>query len=381
MTNPSSERSFQSVIHQLVAGPNGNYATFYLLNTTRNRNGWGVTKQALEEALPTVIKKPLGCGPDYKIDKHYPSPMAVGVFTETDMPGSYALGTAKISDDFVWGELKAGRWGPISVVIASYRETCSKCGKALLSEKKPFDHDCIKKNDAYLQVHSFKFKRVDLVDDPAYPQAGLQDLGGSAEDSVLIPLELCASFYESQSTGQANVSLNHEGKEKKLVDKTIEQLQKEMTTLQASVTELTSNVTTLTDEKKALEEEKTVFEAKIEELENPDENPEIKSLTERIAVMDEEKHQSILTACVEARFKAGLANDKVAEAKALEDFDNGVLKFMTLEAGKVEAMKRATDESGPQWKYSPTGRTDLEAAMTTQRAALGFPARKLEATA
>ncbi len=375
MTSPSSERSFQSVIHQLAAGPDGNYATFYLMNTTRNRNGWGVTKQALEEALPTVIKKPLGCGPDYKIDKHYPSPMAVGVFTETDMPRGYALGTAKISDDFVWGELKAGRWGPISVVIASYRETCSKCGKALLSEKNPFDHDCIKTKDAYLQVHSFKFKRVDLVDDPAYPQAGLQDLGGSAEDSVLIPLELCASFYESQSTGQANVSLDHEGIEKKLDDKEIEQLQARVKELEAAAVTVTDN----TDKLETLEKEKSDLEAKVKELENPDENPEIKALTERIAAMDEEKHQTILTACVEARFKAGLSNDKVAEAKALEDFDNGVLRFMTLEAEKVEAMKRATNESGPQWKYSPTGQTDLEAAMIAQRGAFGFPARKLEA--
>ncbi len=377
MTSPSSERSFQSVIHQLVAGSTGNYATFYLMNTTRNRNGWGVTKQALEEALPTVIKKPLGCGPDYKIDKHYPSPMAVGVFTETDMPGSYALGTAKISDDFVWGELKAGRWGPISVVVASYRETCSKCSESLIAVKNPYDHDCIKNKDAYMISHSFKFKRIDLVDDPAYPQAGLQDLGGSAEDSVLVPLELCASFYESQSTGQANVSLNHVGIEKKMDDKEIEQLQ-------ARVKELEAAAVTATDDAKkleTLEKEKSDLEAKVKELENPDENPEIKSLTERIAAMDEEKHQSILTACVEARFKAGLATDKTVEAKALEDFDNGVLKFMTLEAGKVEAMKRANNESGPQWKYSPTGQTDLEASMTTQRATFGFPARKLEATA
>jgi hypothetical protein len=42
------------------------------MNTSRNRNRWGVTDKALEEALPTLKGKAIGMGANYKIDRHYP---------------------------------------------------------------------------------------------------------------------------------------------------------------------------------------------------------------------------------------------------------------------------------------------------------------------
>ncbi len=378
----SQDRTYHTMVHQLVAGPDGNFATFYIMNVTRNRLNWGVTKQSLEEALPTIVGVSLGCGPDYKTDRHYHSnPMSVGIFKDAKMPNGYALGTAKVEDPFVWGQLKSGKWGPISVVVTSYRETCSHCGDSLVAEAHPFEHACIKTGDAYLQVHSFKFKRVDLVDIPAYPQAGITNFEGGVEGQVLIPLELCAGVYESQSIdGQAPGSLlDPEGIRKKMSELTLEQLKVKVTELTASNTELTDDKTALETAKATLEGEKKTLEAKVETLENPDEDPKIKELTDRIAAMDAEKHEELLSACVEARFKAGLTSDKAVELEAIKGFNDDMLKFMTLEAAKVEAMKKTDEPAGPKSKYSATGKTDLEAAIDTQREAYGFPPRPLEA--
>ncbi|RLI01278.1 hypothetical protein DRO31_06840, partial [Candidatus Bathyarchaeota archaeon] len=127
---------FIAGVHRVEAGE-VNEATFYVMNTTVNRNGWGVSDKALEEALPTLHDKPLGCGPDYKIDVHYPEPMNVGIFYKATKPDGYALGTATITDEYVWEKLTAGEWGPISVVINSFRETCSKCGKVITELEDP----------------------------------------------------------------------------------------------------------------------------------------------------------------------------------------------------------------------------------------------------
>ena len=65
------ELRFQAGIHRAEGGE-VNEATFYVMNTTVNRNHWGVSNKALEEALPTLHNKPLGCGPEYRQDHPYP---------------------------------------------------------------------------------------------------------------------------------------------------------------------------------------------------------------------------------------------------------------------------------------------------------------------
>ena len=80
-------------------------ATFYLLNTSPNRNGWAVTDKALDEALPTVIGKPLGCGPGYRTDRHYPNPVGIGAFRDASKPDGYALAAAEIADPEAWSKL------------------------------------------------------------------------------------------------------------------------------------------------------------------------------------------------------------------------------------------------------------------------------------
>lgn len=361
--------TFKAVMHSIETGDEKNLATFYLMNTSPNRLKWGVTDKALEDALPTLLGKTIGCGPGYKTKIHYPNPIPVGKWVSYNKPNGHAFATATITDDVAFEKLRRGEWGPISVDITAYK---------------------VRPDGDNEIVESFIFKKVDFVDDPAFPQAGFMKFAGLTGETVVNPIELCASFYESQSIGQAPGSpgrnLNPTESEKKLTEEKIEQLQDEIKKLEASMKTLTDDMKTLTDDKKTLTAANTDLEEKVKTLENPDENPEIKplkeeikTLTEKLAGIEAEKHQNLLTACVEARFKAGLSTDKVADSEALKDFPDEMLKFNTLEAGKVEEMKKASIPSGPQLKYTPEKKTELQAAMDAQREAFNFPARELEA--
>ena len=53
-------------------------ATFYIINTSENQNGWAVTEKSLQEALPTLKKASLGIGPDQKFEVNTNKALAVG---------------------------------------------------------------------------------------------------------------------------------------------------------------------------------------------------------------------------------------------------------------------------------------------------------------
>ncbi len=161
-------------------------AVFYLMNTSVNRNNWAVTEKALEEALPTILGKPLMCGPAYQTDTHYPEGLEVGRFTGYRKPDGYALAQAVVTDEEAWRRLTRGEWGPISVVITSHRERCSLCGEDLSHNPEPFTHPCLSRG-GHLEVESFAFDHVDFISAPAYPQAGFLARGLEA-----VPLELLA---------------------------------------------------------------------------------------------------------------------------------------------------------------------------------------------
>ena len=230
------ELRFYAGVHALE----GRTATFYVMNTGVNRNGWAVTDAALEQALPTIVGKRLGCGPGYVTDRHYSEPLTVGVFTGARKPDGYALGSAEIMDDEAWMRLTGGMWGPISVVVTSYAERCSGCGEELTGLDDPFSHGCIAGGSAHLVVESFVFDRADFIDAPAYPQAGLI----RAVDAV-VPLELLAGVYESQSKQDralepgAQMGSNSRKEEKRRMEQEQEQ---RLEQLEQGVDELRSHV-------------------------------------------------------------------------------------------------------------------------------------------
>src|ERR1035437_1397598 len=160
-----TEYSFMASLQSL--NEQAHIAKFYIMNTSRNRNRWGVTTQALSDALPTLKGVKIGMGQGYKIDKHYPDDQTIdsGAIIDYENPGSYAVGTAKIEDPQTWTKMKAHELGPVSVVISCFRDVCSECGADLTAIEDPTGtHKCLRDGDAYSRVESFRFKRVDFVD-------------------------------------------------------------------------------------------------------------------------------------------------------------------------------------------------------------------------
>lgn len=173
------ELRFWAAVHSIASGGDGRLATFYLMNTSLNRNGWRVTDRALEDALPTLLGNPLGCIPGYRVN-HVHESLQVGRWVEADKPDGYALATAEITDDVAWDRVSSGEWGPVSVVIKAHRIVCSRCGGDITAG--PDEH--VLNGEGHEIIESFGFGRVDFVSDPAYPQAGVITLGNLAEDET-----------------------------------------------------------------------------------------------------------------------------------------------------------------------------------------------------
>ncbi len=93
--NDTLELRFSASIQGLASGDR-NLATFYLMDTGVNRNGWRVTEKALEAALPSLLGKPLGCIPGYRVD-HVHHPLTVGRFISADAGEGCAVAVAEVT--------------------------------------------------------------------------------------------------------------------------------------------------------------------------------------------------------------------------------------------------------------------------------------------
>ena len=329
---------FYAAVHSIETGEEENLATFYLMNTTVNLNGWGVTDKALGEALPTILRKPLGCGPGYRIDDHYPDAVDVGRFVRSDKPNGYALGTAEITDGKVWGNLVSGEWGPISVVILSYRETCSKCGEDLTQTENPFTHGCIAEGKAYVQVESFVFERADFIDIPAVPQAGFINVASA------VPLEQLARFYEAQSHQASDTPRNgDEDPPEHHESQSIED------PAQGPGAHPGSNPEE-EERKKQLENE---LQQRVTELEQQlvDERKARESVESQLTEIQAREHAELVEETLTARLEAGLVEDMEQERERLTARTGEGLRELTTDARKVTA-KLQQREAAPKAKYA-----------------------------
>jgi len=331
LSGEGRERRFIAAVHSIETGGEERLATFYLMNTTVNRNGWGVSDKALEEAMPTILRKPLGCGPGYRIDAHYPEPMRLGRFVAAEKPDGYGLGTAEITDDTAWTRLTEGEWGPVSVVILSYRDTCSRCGEDLTRAEDPFSHECIARGEAYLLVESFVFQRVDFIDTPAVPQAGFINV---ARAQTRVPLELCARLYTSQSNEDPAQGPGAQGGSNPEEEERKNEMEDE---LQQRVTELEQQ---LTDEKKAREDAET-----------------------RVSELEARQHAEIVESVLEARAEAGLLEDIEEERERFTGYPEDALQQMKTDAVKAAKVQVKTE---PKAKYAGPS-DDLKAAIEDTR--------------
>jgi hypothetical protein len=348
-------------LFQCSSDEQGNhFAIFYLMNTSRNRNRWAVTDKALEEGLPTLKGKPIGMGAGYKIDKHYADGQTLdsGKFVSTEKPGAYALGTASIDDDETWGMMQAGKLGPVSVVLFSYQDTCSKCGADLSGLKDPFgEHSCLsaKGSAAFIQVESFKFKRVDFVDVPAYPQAGLTEMSGKASEYTRA-LELLAGVYESQEPPSQG-GITKIGVKKDLPEnENIKNLEEKMANLEQANKKL-----------------QTDYEAAKAKAETATEDA--KTLKAKFDALEKAKHDCLVADTLKARADAGLAGKEEADRAFLAALSDEALAVLKADALKVASITQ-NKASLPSVKYEAKTGDSLLAAVNEQRASVGLSALK-----
>ena len=326
-------------------------ATFYIMNTSRNRNKWGVTAKALQEGAPTIKGKAIGSGKGYKTDGHYPDGQNIdlGKFTSWDVPSSYMTATANITDDTAWSKLRAGEWGPISVVVTPFAVHCSKCGEDIAAEF--FEHEHVAKNQAYVVVDSFRFDRVDFVDNPAYPQAGVLDVEASSVDRSTI-ITLIAGVYQDSHSKLEGVGTVPQTNGPKKVRKNLmtpEELQAELDKKEQEIEELKAEAAKVKD----LEAKVVELTASVSDDDNDDkDDPKYKDLTERLDRYEAEVHDSLVVACAEARFKAGLATDLEEEKERLKAFSDVYLRTLKGDAEEFEKkVKAATPKRAPKAHY------------------------------
>lgn len=368
------ERSFIAGMLKFAVDEQGKRsAVFYIMNTSRNRNRWGVTDKALEEALPTLIGKPIGMGAGYKIDKHYPDgqTLDVGKFTRAEKPGAYALGEASgFEDDVVWDDMKSGELGATSVVIYSYQDTCSKCGADLSELKDPYsEHSCLaeKGSSAYIQVESFKFKRVDFVDVPAYPQAGLTEMSGKAEGYTRA-LELLAGVYESQELPEEGIT--RIGAKKDLPED--KEIEKKMANLEQENKKLHTDLEAAKQASAGKDNEIKDLKAALEKAPKSEEVEEIKN---KLAAIEKEKHDTLIAETLKARQDAGIAGKEDEEKTLLAALDDKVLAVWKADALKVASITHK-NASAPSVKYEAGSGDEMETAVKKMRGRLGYPENK-----
>lgn len=353
--------TFMAAVHSINSDAD-RLATFYIMNISINRNGWKVTSEALETALPSLLGKALGCIPGYRVN-HVHKPLKVGKWVKVDGHDSYALATAEITDDVAWEKLLSGEWGPVSVVISAYLVTCSKCKEDITS--KPCEH--IKDKTGHEIVESFTFTRVDFVGTPAYPQAAiitLDELTGALNArNRMASLGGVESQSIARKRGQAPGSLlNPEEKRKIQQMSEIEKLKTELKTATTKNEQLQKDF----DELKA---------STINPEEKPEENPEMDEMKAELTKIKDERHAERVATALDGRTKAGLVTDQTAEIKRLGALDDSVLIILTKDAVRVAKKLEGAKTAGPRASYTKDDTANFEASVETARQRLGLTPR------
>lgn len=409
---------FYAAVTELREEEDRRLATFYLMNTSLNRNNWRVTDKALEEALPTLLGKYLNCIPGYRVN-HVHEPLQVGRWIGVEKPDSYALTVAEITDDIAWEKISNREWGPISVVIKAYRVTCSKCGQDITAE--PDEH--IKSGEGHEVVESFVFDRVDFVSEPAYPQAGVLvmrtagvipfkearkapkdekwDFDASQYD--IEQLRRACAWYDSEKPDvKESYKLTHHRPDGVVVWRGVAQAMQVLLGARGGVDipagDRRGVYNHLVKHYRQFEEEPPEYHAQ-SNMDGPqgaqgnDPNPEEKrekermaeevkelrqnladlkeenkTLKEKLERLEAERHMEKVKATVEARLEAGLTRDREAETERLKGLDEETLALLREDAERVaEKVAKASTPSGPKAKYTAERQNAFDSAVEDMR--------------
>jgi len=325
-------------------------ATFYLMNTNKNGNGWSVSYSGLDMSLPTIMNKPLGLGKNYT-PGHFDAKdsMDIGSFVAHENKGSYALGTAKIDDDKTLKMLKEGELGPVSVWLQAHSAHCSSCYKEITKLTK--DYSCPHCEEGHTVVDSFVFNRVDFVDVPAYPQAGFLNFAAassqppqpnSSNTSAAIDLPLLAAAYEcsqiQQKTKNQSVKgeKEEEGEEKCMDEKDQKQFEKLAADFAAQMSAV-----------------KSEFSTKLE------------ALSARLAVMETGEQADLVAQALTLRKQAGIITDENLDKDVVMKAGKDTLRILIDDAKRILTAKQ-TPPQNPENQTNPAGegqKPTLNAAM------------------
>jgi predicted regulator of Ras-like GTPase activity (Roadblock/LC7/MglB family) len=321
---------------------------FYLINTSPNKNMWGVSTTALADGLPTVLNKPLGMGKNYRKGHFNPEDsMNSGIFTAHENKGNYALGTAEISDQKTLDKMRTGELNAVSVVITPHKIVCSKCGQQLPDNTRPGQLHC---QNSPLTVESFVFDRVDFVDNPAYPQAGLLKIAAEyLQSNTSTPLSLTAAVYECSQTQNSVKILKSE---KMMSDPKIE-----IEKIEAQVADFSKTCADLSSRLTAAETGLAALKA---------ENDKAKA----------ELHAALIEKVFTARKAAGITVlDDTVERTMLSGMTASALNLLLTEAEKKKATMQAETIGASNPKFNKTQNTvnSLAAALQAQREELTIP--------
>jgi hypothetical protein len=255
--------------------------------------------------------------------------------------------------------LKDGKLGPISVVIYAYAVSCSKCGSEIKAEPGAAEkHVCIQAGAGYEQVDSFAFKRVDFVDEPAYPQAGLLDLAAATQTQA-VPLELLAGFYTGTSQEHPKVGVTKNKLEEKNLSEQKE-ISEKMASLEASNKKLQSDY-------EAIQKQASTDKAEAAKAVTA-----VAELKAKLEAIEKEKHDSLVADTAKARCEAGLASKLEEEKVFLAKLSNEFLAVLKVDALKVASITQTRD-STPKTKFEgSTSQTDVAKAMKAQAEQYGF---------
>jgi hypothetical protein len=323
-SNSGIELRFWASVQRLGARDGSRLATFYLMDAGLNRNRWRVTDGALEGALSSLLGKPLGCIPGYRVN-HAHVPLRVGRWVSVEKPDGYALATAEITDDIAWENISKGEWGPVSVVIKAFRVTCSACGRDITGG--PDEH--VVRGEGHEVIEGFAFDRADFVSEPAYPQAGLLALSHppGVESPNRVALHTSLSKPDGAQGPQGSDPKPEGKKEKKKMESNLSELRQELETL---------------------------------EREN-------RHLRERLRHVEDERHQRLVDTAMDARFRAGLAKDRRAESERLVGLDDATLELMVEDAERVAERLARAKPHGPKTRYASNTVGTFEAAVEDMR--------------
>jgi len=246
--------------------------------------------------------------------------------------------------------------------VEAFASRCSVCNQDITKEG--YEHEHIKNGSGYIIVDSFVFQRVDFVEDPAYPQAGLQEILAEAERAAEQPITLLAGYYTgdggetSQSTEDRakgprvpSIGDSKPNQEKKAeMTKTIEELQAELKIANEKLTNTETDLKAATDKAK-----------------------DVVKLQAEIDILKAERHQVEVDATAEARYQAGLTTDLKTEKERLKLFAVDTLRMLREDAAKVKGKLEAQRPTAPKTKYDKEDGDEFTAAVAKRKQELGIP--------